>query len=299
MKPSPDTGGESLALLQRWFQTLITDPNGLDTLPPDAAGTLVQRLTRSNSLSARQRLDVYAQAYHARLVECLAEVFPLVRRMTGTDGFNDLAADYLQHHPSRSCTLGNLSRRFPIHLQDSRPQRMPSDPPDWADFIIDLARFEQAIFEVFDGPGTEGQPDFAFDQLATLPADSLEALVFLPNPSLQVLEFQFPINRFFTESRFLPETETPDWPDPEPSSIALTRRDFIVRRHDLHPVEAQLLRQLAAGTSLGTALQSLPAEPTGPDPLDLLPAWFQRWGRESFFIGLHDPDLPPPASCIG
>ena len=42
---------------------------------------------------------------------------------------------------------------------------------DWPELLIDLARLEWAIYEVFDGPGVEGQPLLGFDQLSSIPPD--------------------------------------------------------------------------------------------------------------------------------
>src|SRR6266567_5995921 len=153
-----------LSQLQRWFQTVITNPEGVDAgacsdeaqrliqLPP---GALERVITRSRALSAAERLAIYANAYHSRLLECLGEVFPMLKRTLGEDAFDGLAFGYLQDYPSRSYTLNELGRHFPRYLEQTRPacdsaeaQRIdpatPGEGPvlekDWPDFLIDLAR---------------------------------------------------------------------------------------------------------------------------------------------------------------
>src|SRR6266404_5991762 len=183
------TPPEEVSRVQRWFQAVVTHPDGVEAgaaseeaqrlsgLPP---GQLEKVITRSRALSAAERLAIYANAYHTRLLECLGEVYPMLKRALGEEAFEGFAFGYLQEFPSRSYTLNELGRHFPSYLQETRPPSDHSSPEaaptdsengqpalvqDWPDFLIDLARLEWAIYEVFDGPGLEGQPLLTTDQL--------------------------------------------------------------------------------------------------------------------------------------
>ena len=72
--------------LQRWFQAVITHADGVDSgAGSEEAQRLIQLgpsqlekvITRSRALTAAERLAIYANAYHTRLLECLGEVFPM------------------------------------------------------------------------------------------------------------------------------------------------------------------------------------------------------------------------------
>lgn len=286
-----------LSVIQQWFQAVITHPEGvhegviaagsvLPLAPPD----LERIVTRSARLGAADRLAVYANAYQARLIECLGEVFPLVRRVVGESGFGDFAVDYLQDFPPRRYTLNGLGSHFAHYLERVRPEREAEDAPDWADFIIDLARFEWELFEVFDGPGVEGRPPLEFATLAELGPEQWNEVRLQPAPCLRLLKFRFPLNEFFSTARGKPDEEELGVPEPQDSYVALTRREFVVRRHALSAAEHRLLSALVGGGGLGAALAESEAHAPGQTESELTEAvqgWFVRWSREQFFTGFQ------------
>src|SRR5688572_658843 len=91
--------------LQRWLMAVVTDPrgvaNGLAALGADDAESVV---TRSKNLTADERLAIYASSYYLRLLDCLANEFPIVTATLGEDLFSDFAMRYLQRFPSHSYT---------------------------------------------------------------------------------------------------------------------------------------------------------------------------------------------------
>ena len=116
--------------LQRWFQAVITHTDGVDTgVGSEEAQRLIQLgpshlekvITRARALSAADRLAIYANAYHTRLLECLGEVFPMLKRTFGDEAFDSFAFGYLQEYPPRSYTLNELGRHFSRYLEDTRP----------------------------------------------------------------------------------------------------------------------------------------------------------------------------------
>jgi hypothetical protein len=135
--------GHSLYHLQRWMLEAICKPATASEL------RIAEALLPSRQQSAAERLAAYQHAYVARLLEVLREQFPCTRFAAGDDVFDQLALGYLQAHPPRSYTLARLADYFADHLEATRPA-------DWGAFLVELARLEQAIERVFDGPGPEG-----------------------------------------------------------------------------------------------------------------------------------------------
>ncbi len=118
--------------MQQWFQAVITHPGGVaaGVAAPAAQqlvrldrGSLEALVRRSRRLSAEERLSIYANAYYARLLECLGDCFPVLRGLLGGEVFDGFAFDYLQAHPSRSYTLTKLAESFPRFLAATRPAR--------------------------------------------------------------------------------------------------------------------------------------------------------------------------------
>jgi hypothetical protein len=308
-RPGAQSNSPELTRLQHWFQALVTHPEGVEAaacsqeaqrLIQLAPGQLEKVITRSRALSAAERLAIYANAYHTRLLECLGEVFPLLKRTLGEEGFEGLAFGYLQDYPSRSYTLNELGRHFTRYLEDTRPSSdtIENEPPDraaadgrpelvenWPDFLIDLARLEWAIYEVFDGPGAEGAALLGADQLLAIPRERWPEAKLTPVVCLQLLNTRFPVNDSYTALRRAKPEEAGSIPGPCKSFVALTRRDYVVRRYNLSRTEYELLLALKENRSVGQAIESItPAVEVDLDELAAnLQLWFRNWAAEGFF----------------
>jgi Putative DNA-binding domain len=293
-----DTDMPSLEVIQRWFQTVISHPEGLaagelsaSTLPGCEGLSRADVVVSTNEFDADARLGVYANAYLGRLIECMENVFPVLARTLGGEVFHDFAADYLAEHPSTSYTLHHLGRNFPDHLVTLRPERLSSGEPDWADFIIDLARFEWAVYDVFDGPGCEDVAALSMDRLKSVDPVEAGALRLTPSPALRLLKFAFPVNAFYSEVR-AGAGEPPEAPDPCETFVALSRIDYIVRRAPLDVRQFKLLEALVAGRTVAEAIEAAFGDASDAEMEVLsgqIPVWFATWGRERFFVEISGP----------
>lgn len=346
--------------LQRWLQAVITHPGGVvagidsagaQTEIHVAAGEVESVIGRSLALGSLDRLAVYANAYYARLIECLREVFPVVCRTMGEEIFDNFAVGYLQKYPSHSYTLNELGARFARYLDDTRPTALePSasepgasesspddaespdaggaandvdaiddgDTPsgdlvaDWPRFVVELARLEWTVGEVYDGPGIEKVETLQADDLAQLSPERWTTARLHVAPCVRLLEFGFAVNDFYTRSRELLREEADDEeesdeeendedngasqqdreelpiPPPERTYLALSRRNYVVRRYPLAKVQYDLLRELAAGRSIGEALAAATADCEWSDEelATALHAWFAQWTADQFFVGV-------------
>src|SRR5262249_49486428 len=144
------------------------------------------------------------------------------------DLFAEFAVDYLQRHPSQSYTLAQLGDRFVDYLSNTRPTS--PDAADFADFLIDLARLERTISEVFDGPGCDTKPPLRPEELSALSPDRWPTPRLVTAPCLRLLSLRFPLNDYYTAVKA--DHDAP-LPQPTDSWLAITRRDYIVRRYTL------------------------------------------------------------------
>lgn len=315
MSLSDNTQDPSLSVLQSWFQAVITNAESVEAgVCSEEAQQLIRLksaelekvITRSRALTAAERLAIYANAYHNRLFECLGEVFPMLKRTLGEDAFNGLALGYLQHYPSRSYTLNELGRHFPAYLEQTRPTADDPDPGDransqpqsdpmenWPDFLIDLSRLEWAIYEVFDGPGVEGLPLLGSSDLAGISPELWPDIKLVPVVCLKLLKTRFPVNDYFTALRRAKPDEAVAIPTERESFVALTRREWVVRRHPLSATQFTLLEALQQGRCVGEAIESIaPATETDMEQLAAdLQSWFRTWTANGFF---HSVDRSGP-----
>lgn len=313
----------SLDRLQRWMQAVVTDPAGVASGVRSsaaqqeiaiAAADFEQVVTRSRNLSAMERLEIYNRAYFARLLDCLREEYSVLAAALGSDLFDEFAVDYLQRSPSTSYTLAELGAKFPAYLVATRPARLPPSPfgrgaggegqpatdllsvdqssPDWADFIIDLARLERAVNEIFDGPGVEDSPLLSAEELAAIPSDRRPQVRFVPAPCLRLLSFTHPVNDCFTAFR---RGEQPDVPVPTASYLAVTRRNYRVVRWPLSAEQYALLAALVAGESLERAIERAAAVTSlSDDALAIaLSEWLTTWTAAGFFVGIDYSAVAP------
>ncbi len=291
------TETNTLDRVQRWMSEVITHPDGIRAgadakqaldLIDAGSGNLESVITRSGKLSAAERLAIYGNAYYARLLECLGEVFPVLKLTLGEETFDGFGFGYLQTYPSSSYTLHNLGKHFVAYLRETKPTDSESDlPSNWTDFVIDLASLEWTIYEVFDGPGMEKREPFDFDAIVSAGGAEMTELKFEAAPCLDLLEFDFPVNDHFTLMR--QETGTDEWalPLPEKRYLAVSRRDFIVRRYPLSYPQFVLLSAIKNGKNLGEALDECVTACSEEESETLfsdLPKWFKYWGQENSFI---------------
>lgn len=288
------------ARLQRWMQAVIMHPEGVSQGVDSTEARhhvdisidqLEDLICRSERLTSRERLSIYGNAYYARLLECLRSVFPQFAKAVGDDAFDELGVGYLQSYPSRSYTLDALGANFPDYLQETRPDRdaESGQREAWPDFLIELATLEWAIHQVFDGPGDERQPAWSFESVRHDVASRWPNVQLLPSPSLRLLSFRFPVNDHYTSLRQATgEHDRPTVPDPEPTWLAITRRDYVVRRHPLRHSQFALLSQILSGEKLGRAIAEAAAVEAGL--LDHfsrnLQEWFCTWMVAGFFVGV-------------
>lgn len=298
--PDQPSSERSLDRIQKWMQAVITHPHGVAAgieshdaqseieVTPEAIESVI---TRSKALGSIERLEVYGSAYYARLLECLREEFSAVAHAVEEETFDSFSFEYLQKYPSTSYTLGHLGEHFPQFLRETRPERDADagEDPDWADFLIDLATLERLYSDVFDGPGIENERPLTAEDFARIPPEVWPEVKLVVAPCFRLIQLQFPVHEYITALR---ENREPEMPAPDRTWLAVTRRNFVVRRNPVTPVQYALLEALASGAQVGKAIESV-AE-SQPD-LDLeqfageLRDWFHEWSAARLFSRLEVP----------
>lgn len=281
--------------VQRWMQAVITHPGEIEDglasddarsqldVSPDNLGHVI---TRSQALSAADRLRVYGNAYYARLLECLREEFAVLAHALGQELFDEFATGYLQAYPSRSYTLNQLGANFPRFLAETCPTG--DDNSGWTAFVIDLATLERTFSEVFDGPGPESRTPLSADDLLATPSDRWVDARLVLTTEFRLMELRSPVHEYIRSVR---RKEDPSPPAAAETLLAIHRRDYIVRRHALTRPQFALLEAIHLGATVGSAIERA-ADAAGPNAdavLADLPAWFQKWAADGLFQTIELP----------
>ena len=207
------------------MQAVISHPegveSGLDSPEPRehlsvASGDVEQVIAPSLAQSSVERLAIYANAYYARLLECLGEEFPILKQTLGDETFDAFAFGYLQTYPSRSYTLGKLGENFARFLDETRPDESEQEaaadeseseaesvalPIGWPDFLVDLARLEWTFTQVFDGPGVEREPLLTAEQLQSVDPEKWPSAKLEVVPCFRLIALRFPVNAYYAAMR--------------------------------------------------------------------------------------------------
>lgn len=268
------TGGLSLRSQQQWFLAVITTPE-LEPAPVDAssAGRLVEP---SSMLSSLARLEIYRRSYRARLVECLLDDYPVLQQTLGEETFEGLCRAYIAKHPSSGPSLNPFGR----HMADfCRAYPLP-DPI----FAADLATLEWAVVLAIHAPTA---PPLTADDLARVATEGWADTRLVPNPSLRIHTFDYPVNAYLS-ARQRGDTVAP--PPGRKSAVAVYRTERTVFRLELAPPMLTLVESLSRGETLGASLSLVAAELEGvpeDEAARSVTSWFSHAISSGLFSGVR------------
>jgi hypothetical protein len=250
---SRDAGADLRETMQ-WFARAVMTGDGIAEAD--------RRLTAGPRMSPGERLDVYVRGYVARLVECLADDFPVLEHALGHEGFAALARTYIARFPSTAPNLNAYGRHMAAFCDEQGRA-----------FEADLARLEWAVVEVIHAPSA---PPLTMDRLAAIPMEAWAEVRLVASQAVRLLRTQYPVNDYFQAVR---DERAPAIPAPSPAATVVYRGDTTVWRMGLTPPMAAVLDALLAGDGLGTALGH--AEGTAPEQVM---ASFREWVQSGLFV---------------
>jgi hypothetical protein len=242
-------------------------------------------IASNSQLTPFERLEIYNRQYWYRVLDALAEDFPVVRAVVGSRAFEQLSIEYLTAHPSRSFSLRNLGSNLAEWLADHpkfalRRQRL----------ALDVVRIEWAFIEAFDN--AERTP-LTLDQIATLDGGSALGL----QPHLRLLDLDYAADDLVlalhqqqkrgTTEAGIKHDEGPEPPvrlprlRRRPTWLAAHRFDNAVYYRRLEREEFLTLGAIRAGLALGEALEAGFRESAKPEARRpaLVRAWFAHWAE--------------------
>ena len=239
----------------------------------------------NSRLSAFERLEIYNRQYWYRVLGALADDYPGLRAVIGSEAFDALSVAYLTAHPSRSFSMRNLGSRLPEWLEAN---------PYWAGrrsrLAIDVARIEWAFVEAFDN--AERTP-LTLGEIATLDGDSRLAL----QPHLVLIAMSYAADDLVLalhdhEKRQASEAGVKQEDGPKapaklpklrlkPTYVAAHRVDLSVYYKRICREEFETLAALRSGMPLGAALQAGFASSTAAEARRprLVREWFANWAE--------------------
>jgi len=207
------------------------------------------------SLTSAERLELYHRQYWFRILDSLAEDFPVLRRMAGDEVFWELIEAYLLERPSHSFTLRHLGEAFADFIEISTLL-----DETWRPWFSSIARIEYAFMECFESA-----------QGALPEADDLANAVIELQEHVQLLHLPAPADLCWKWPDFYPASSL----EPQRVDVAVWREPSGRSRQErIEAAEVPLLVRLKQGIRLGELFDSLP-EPAPTE--EQITRWFAKW----------------------
>lgn len=290
------TADPGLRRIQELFWRLITAPEGVRPAIaglsradlPDAA-RLDELFVGDEGLPAVERLDVYANMYFFRLLDCLGEDYPKTRAAIGADRFHNLVTDYLLRHPSENPSLRHLGRHLPGFIA-------AHDVAEEHPYLADLARLEWARTEVFDAPDAE---PMTREDLGRLPPETAGEARFTFVPASDLLRLDYNVARIW---RALDESggagggapaavpddargRAPGGAARKPCAVRVWRSDCVVYHRSLEDEEARCLELARQGEPLARICQGVAAGQSLARATQRVGRMIQAWIDDGILAG--------------
>lgn len=155
-----------LAEIQQQFMQALQGGN-----PAEFSDSVVTQ----GRVSTLTRIDIYRNAYHLRLKECIEIDHEILGFYLGDELFDEMVMGYIAACPSQQTSLRYFAEQLPDFLVRTAPF---SEHP----VLAELARFERYLLTAFDAPDVSIA---SADMLGQIPAQDWPQLHFRLHPSVQ------------------------------------------------------------------------------------------------------------------
>jgi len=248
----------TLRHLQNNFQAYLV--KGKTAIEKNIVGT--------EKVSVATRLGIYGHAYCARLIDALADNYPVLRTYLGQEWFEEMAQAYLVKYPSTYRSIRWFGEDLEKFLTNEKEYQVQP-------YLAEIAAFEWKLSLVFDAADSE---TLRQEDLAKIAPEQWMDLRFRPHPSLHRIDLSWNVVPIW---QALNEENPP--PDPQKSATkvpyVLWRRDLINRFSSVPADEAWALDAILKGLDFGEICEGLcewvAEEEAGLRMASLLKGWIQ------------------------
>ncbi len=205
-----------------------------------------QHVLGTEKVSVETRLAIYENAYRARLVDALAETYPVLKQYLGDDAFEELAHDYLTTYPSSFRSIRWFGDQLASFTQTHATYH--AHP-----YLAELIQFEWTMTMVFDAADA---PLLQLDDIARIPPDAWENMCFTAHPSARCLSCKWNMIPIW---QMLSEQKSPAEPveSEQPVSWVLWRNNYLNQFCSLSEEEAWAIDAMLQGASFGAICEGL------------------------------------------
>ncbi len=146
-------------------------------------------INSSDSLSARQRLDIYRGSILGGMTSGLAGIYPVCEKLVGEHYFSQMVAGYLKQFPSDSPDLGQYGEHLAHYIT-------LFEPAQDLIYLPHVAKLEWLWHQAFNALHTSSKQDEiqAISELAQLDKEQQAKILFHLTPSANLMKSHMPIH---------------------------------------------------------------------------------------------------------
>ena len=222
-----------LAQLQAGFQAYLLD---------DARNTKFKAIVDDKKVGATKRLKIYHDAYRLRIIDALANAYPMLKVYLGDALFESATRSYLTKIPSVHPNLRWYGAQMALHLQNT----LPKYP-----IAAELAQFEWVLSLAFDA---EDAPVLSLQDLAAIAPENWGTLGFKFHPAVQLLNQKYNTLQVW---QALNLGETPPKAIQINQPCVVWRKELNSHYRLLEMAEYAAIQQIVAGASFGDLCEKL------------------------------------------
>jgi hypothetical protein len=258
-----------LKYLQELLYTAITGGQKA-VFSPDAA-MLSGEIRDDERLPASERIQIYADAYFYRLMDCMREDYQATAAVVGEEAFANLVRGYLTQYPPTEPSLLYAGR----HLADLLAghellERWP--------FIAELARLERLLIEVFHAPEA---PALSADEMRAIAPADWPTVEVRTHPALRTLDCHWRVNEVLDAIKAGSELNAPA---PAPVTLLVWRQATQVYYRELDAPEQAALEVASGGASFAAVCEAFVSQLDGGDQAAAINRKLSRWLTDGLFV---------------
>lgn len=224
--------------------------------------------------SGQSRLQVYQDAYYARLTEILGNDYIIIKKMLGDAEFEKLAHSYIKASPATNPSI----RCYGSHLSDYLLH-----VAGYAPMYAEMARFEWSLGETFDAPDKDA---ISFNDILQIANESWGYLQFIPHPAVKLETFLYnTVEIWSANQNNNPEISVNLMKTP--TTYLIWRRGFDFAFVELNPPQADMLQHIFAGKTFGDICESLCQWLPEEEVVQFAGGNLRTWVEEGLFTALN------------
>lgn len=247
--------------IQFWMKDVLTNPKGVEAAISESNQWI--DFIVSDESSNTSRLDIYAEAYFARILEAFTIDFPITAFVLGENQFAKLVAEYLKLHPSTENNLNNISKFIVPFIQTYSQSSA----------IHDIVTLERLALESFYSPI---DPTFDPQSLSALEESDWENIKFNLNSSLKFISSSWPLEelwekRYEMQNIVIKENENQN-------HYLIERNSHHITLSKLGHTQFMILQKITEGERLSFIGEEIAS--SGEENISVL---FAEWMQKSYF----------------